>query len=153
MTHANPIWILDVGHVPFEDAIINCNESKKGINPLGANPTKWSNTLKQFIGKSLQNIWVYLIILWGWRLKGYLLLVKVWLTGCGSILKYNVQVCKTTLDIKKSCNDKEVFKAYMKVKRLKMNKIKKTLQNIDLNYFFNVACSRGNIHLLRKLRL
>ena len=73
----NPIWILDVGHVPFQDAIINCNESKKGINPLGANPTKWSNTLKQFIGKSLQNILVYLIILWGWRLKGYLLLVRV----------------------------------------------------------------------------
>ena len=29
------------------------------INSLGANPTKWSNTLKQFVG-----------ILWDWRLKG-----------------------------------------------------------------------------------
>ena len=26
-------------------------ETKKKINPLSANPTKWSNTLKQFVGK------------------------------------------------------------------------------------------------------
>ena len=25
------------------------------INPLSANPTKWSNTLKQFVGKSPTN--------------------------------------------------------------------------------------------------
>ena len=35
---------------------------------LSANLTKWSNTLKQFVGKSV--IWSCLIILWGWRLKG-----------------------------------------------------------------------------------
>ena len=29
---------------------------KAAINPLRANPTKWSNTLKQFIGKLLTNI-------------------------------------------------------------------------------------------------
>ena len=25
---------------------------KTNLNPLSANPTKWSNTLKQFVGKS-----------------------------------------------------------------------------------------------------
>ena len=35
------------------------------INPLSANPTKWSNTLKQFVGKSQQIVSVCLIILWG----------------------------------------------------------------------------------------
>ena len=33
---------------------VNNFSEKKNIclNPLGANPTKWSNTLKQFVGKS-----------------------------------------------------------------------------------------------------
>ena len=26
-------------------------QSLKDVNPLSANPTKWSNTLKQFVGK------------------------------------------------------------------------------------------------------
>ena len=38
------------------------------INSLSANPTKWSNTLKQFVGKILTNC-LSLIILWGWRLR------------------------------------------------------------------------------------
>ena len=33
------------------------------VNPLSANPTKWSNTPKQLVGKSR------LTILWGWCLK------------------------------------------------------------------------------------
>ena len=36
---------------------------KKYLNPLSANPTKWSKTLKQFVC-------LCLTILWGWRLKG-----------------------------------------------------------------------------------
>ena len=43
------------------------------INPLSANPTKWSNTLKQFVGESRWIVWVCLTILWGWRLKGWML--------------------------------------------------------------------------------
>ena len=43
----------------------------KAFNPLNANPTKWSNTLKQFIEKSQKIVSVCLTILWGWRLKGY----------------------------------------------------------------------------------
>ena len=32
------------------------------INPSSANPEKWTNTLRQFV-------WVYVTILWGWRLR------------------------------------------------------------------------------------
>ena len=35
------------------------------LNPLSANPTKWSNTLKQFVGNSWRIVWVGLTILWG----------------------------------------------------------------------------------------
>ena len=35
------------------------------LNPLSANPSKWSNTLKQFVGCCQRIIWVSLIILWG----------------------------------------------------------------------------------------
>ena len=40
------------------------------INPFSANPTKWSNTLKQFVGDSGQIVSVCLTILWGWCSKG-----------------------------------------------------------------------------------
>ena len=40
------------------------------FNPLNVNPTKWSSTLKQFLGKSRRIVWVCLTILWDWRLKG-----------------------------------------------------------------------------------
>ena len=39
--------------------------------PLSANPTKWSNTLKQFAGNFPTN-WECLTILWGWSLNGYI---------------------------------------------------------------------------------
>ena len=41
------------------------------FNLLSANPTEWSNTLKQFFGRSRRIVWVCLTIIWGWRLKGY----------------------------------------------------------------------------------
>ena len=37
--------------------------------PSSANHTKLSNTLKQFVDKNQQIVWVCLAILWGWRLK------------------------------------------------------------------------------------
>ena len=40
------------------------------VNPLSANPTKWSNTLKQFVGKTWRIVWVCSTILWCWHLKG-----------------------------------------------------------------------------------
>ena len=43
--------------------------SIKSLNPLSANPTKWSVTLKQFVGFCWRIVWVCLTILWGWRLK------------------------------------------------------------------------------------
>ena len=38
------------------------------INPLGANPTEWSNTIKQFVGKSFLFLlyWIYMIV---WKHK------------------------------------------------------------------------------------
>ena len=39
------------------------------INSLSVNLTKWSNTLKDFVGKSRRIAWVCLTIVWGWRLK------------------------------------------------------------------------------------
>ena len=38
---------------------------------LSANPTKWSNTLKQFVGKLPMNYLSVFDLLWNWRLKGY----------------------------------------------------------------------------------
>ena len=40
------------------------------FNTLSAKPTKWSNTLKQFVGRIRRMVWVCLTILWDWRLKG-----------------------------------------------------------------------------------
>ena len=46
------------------------NDLYRQLNPLSANPTKRSNTLEPFVGKSQRIIWVCLTILWGWHLKG-----------------------------------------------------------------------------------
>ena len=62
-------------------AHVNVFEAKKKLHwliesfrfsfiPLSANLTRWSNTLKEFVGKSQQFVWVCLNILWGWH-KGY----------------------------------------------------------------------------------
>ena len=53
-----------------EEGEIFLKRSYKSVNPLSAKPTKWSNTLKQFVGNSRRIFWVHLTILWGWRLKG-----------------------------------------------------------------------------------
>ena len=59
----------------FESMKIKCNR----VNPLSiyprqtlvsGNPTEWSNTFKQFVGKSRRIFWMCLTILWGHRLKG-----------------------------------------------------------------------------------
>ena len=39
------------------------------FNPLGANSTKWSNTIKQFVGGWRRIVWVWSTILRGWLLK------------------------------------------------------------------------------------
>ena len=36
---------------------------------LSANPTKWPDTLKEFVGFCQRFVLLYLTILWGWRLK------------------------------------------------------------------------------------
>ena len=44
-------------------------DSKILINQFLTKSTKWSNMLKQFVGKSRQIVWVCLTILWSVRLK------------------------------------------------------------------------------------
>ena len=39
------------------------------VNLLSTNPTRWSNTLKQFVSCCWWIAWVYLTKLWGWHLK------------------------------------------------------------------------------------
>ena len=46
-------------------------ENSLKFNPLSANPTKWWNTLKKIVGSCRRIVSVGLIILWGWRLKGW----------------------------------------------------------------------------------
>ena len=46
--------------------LVISRDSVMKLNPLSANPTKWSNTLKQFV----ELFECVLTTLWGWRLKG-----------------------------------------------------------------------------------
>ena len=39
------------------------------FNPLSTKFTKWSNTLKQFVGFCRRIVWVCLTILWDWHLR------------------------------------------------------------------------------------
>ena len=57
-THALDEWIVKFRHQSWK------------INPLSANPTNWSNTLKQLVGCCWRTVWVCLTILWDWHLKG-----------------------------------------------------------------------------------
>ena len=46
-------------------------DTSKGFNPLSANPTKWSNTLKQFVGNLPTNCLSVLDNFVGLALKGF----------------------------------------------------------------------------------
>ena len=51
-----------------------CKEALTGtkcFNHLSANHSKWSDTLKQFVGCCRQIVSVCVTILWGWCLKGF----------------------------------------------------------------------------------
>ena len=61
LSHAQSHWKYVAGNFRFSFL--------KVLNLLSANPTKWSNALKQFVGKSRQIVWVRLAILWSSRLK------------------------------------------------------------------------------------
>ena len=39
----------------FQDFLSKMERFVKTVNPLSANPTQWSNTLKQFVGNSPMN--------------------------------------------------------------------------------------------------
>ena len=57
----------------FDWSLYDCNI---GLNPLSANPTKRSNTLKQFVDCCRRIVWVCLTILWGWHLRVNLQLMR-----------------------------------------------------------------------------
>ena len=46
---------LNIVEECFEIIIKNLMNISEIINPLSSNPTKWSNTLKQFVGQQLTN--------------------------------------------------------------------------------------------------
>ena len=67
----NPIFYISYFIIQLKTCQINSYYLMKirGLNLLSAKPTKWSNTLKHFVGKSQRIAPVCLTILWGWRLK------------------------------------------------------------------------------------
>ena len=48
---------------------ISFSSYRNDVNPLSVNPTKWSNTLKQFVRCCQRIVGVCLTILWSWRVK------------------------------------------------------------------------------------
>ena len=66
-------------HIQHKDTKINISEdgkrhlgaliSSKSFNPLSANPTKWSNTLKQFVGNFPTTCLIVFDHFWGLALK------------------------------------------------------------------------------------
>ena len=78
------------------------------LNPLSANPTKWSNTLKQFVGKLPTNclsVFDHFVKL---ALKGLIWNVPMWLTNAYN--KFNImRVCLATFDCVKK-GEKKTWK-------------------------------------------
>ena len=56
------IWQSKTNRTWSKKPETNCED-----NPLSADPTKLSNTLKKFVGKSRRIVWVCLTIFWGCR--------------------------------------------------------------------------------------
>ena len=69
------------------------------LYPLNANPTKWSNTLKQFVGCCGRIVWVCLTILRGWRLKGKYSCTQVYYFVS---LQNSMENCSYTLKFRKT---------------------------------------------------
>ena len=63
------LWAF-ISHSYFLSSITNVYRIWKTMNSLSTNPTKWSNTLKQFSGFWRRIVLVCLTILWDWRSKG-----------------------------------------------------------------------------------
>ena len=76
----------DLGPIFFHIALKNDTDqltiSLSARVTLSANPIKWSNILKQFVGKSVRIVWVCLTFLWvgTWRVKFQIgTLTQAWL--------------------------------------------------------------------------
>ena len=70
--HCLKKWVCqkDMDKFLFILKIITHHDFISEFNPLSANPTKWPNTLKQFVGKLPTNCWVCMAILLILRFKG-----------------------------------------------------------------------------------
>ena len=66
-------------------AFTNLSLSHLLLNPLSANPTKWSNTLKQFVGKLSTNSLSVLDYFMGLVLKGLMEII----TAVCSVMIFN----------------------------------------------------------------
>ena len=63
-------YIYEINRIFNRKCLSTVGTDFSDVNSLSTNPTKWSNTFKQFIGNSRRIVWVCLTILWGWCLKG-----------------------------------------------------------------------------------
>ena len=84
-------WFFSLKHNPLRKDISFINDA---INTLTPNPTKWSNTFKQFAGKSRRIDWVCLTILWGCGLK---VVSATFLLVCFAFLKEST--CETRKNV------------------------------------------------------
>ena len=63
--------VIDRGNMESAQITVKVSIYLTGVfKPFSTSSTKWSDTLKQFVGKSRRIFWVCLTILWGWHLKG-----------------------------------------------------------------------------------
>ena len=73
LAFAGSVYLALAASKAFNDDFrwVDCQASKNllKVNPLSANPTKWSNTLKQFVGFCRRIVWVYLTFFGGWHSK------------------------------------------------------------------------------------
>ena len=95
------------------------------INPLSANPTIWSDTLKLFVGKSHRIVWVRLTILWGWRLKARFLAAES-----------PLQMMKNAFYV--------TFKAHIVLEIFKFLTSQPGQQTIAIHVLHNISRSKGN---------
>ena len=67
-----PVRILKFAYQKWNLGMIWLYYFLTSFNPLSTNPTKSSNTLKQFAGFCQRIVWACFTILCVWRLKGYI---------------------------------------------------------------------------------
>ena len=103
------------------------------LNPLSANPTRWSNTLKQFVGCCRRVVWVCLTVLWGWRLKKVKCLTGFYMLLC-TIRVYLWKLPKYHCKVNLWTNFYMIraFKTFFEVLRRSVKKIKTNFPGVEI---------------------